>query len=408
MVAESTELINFANDLGYGAIKAELNNEKVLMPSVIARLSAQNTPKPRIFKNDDATKNYLKHFLDNLDVTVSSSAVSEQGRFLIGQAAVNSHLPLQSFDVNDFAGKSEDDLAVILTLSLIAGKAVKDAYEQGNDLTDTLKVNVNMATALPIAEGKGNQTLDKYREKYTNSTHTVTFHNFKDPITVSIKFKNVYVALEGETAQLTIRNASNQLATMLFNDLEKHYPELADSVTKDDITQAQNVLGIDIGEGTTDLVTILNGKVVSAASSSMPKGYGNVLQSAVEVLQSQQMNFDNRAQLKDYLNQKVSPFAKKHQEKVREVVYQQLEPFADQIIDAVSQTIRNAGSAVDLIFVYGGGAIPMESQSQLRVKIQKKLRRFNGGDDVPVIWLNPKYAQQLNEMGLKLILEAIK
>ena len=59
---------------------------------------------------------------------------------------------MRAFDVNDFTGKSETDLAIILTLSLIAGKKVKEAYEAGQDLKETLKVKVNMATALPISE----------------------------------------------------------------------------------------------------------------------------------------------------------------------------------------------------------------------------------------------------------------
>lgn len=408
MDEKSTYVLNVANDLGYGSIKGSLNDEKILMPSVIARLTPENTVLPKTFDHSDETTNYMQHFMDNLDVTISSSAITEQGRFLIGNAAVRSQLPLQSFDVNDFAGKSEDDLALILTLSMIAGKTVKDAYEQEEDLGNPLRVTVNMATALPVSEGKRGNVLETYHDKFTGSNHTVTLHNFKDPITVQIHFRKVFVALEGETAQLMIKNAGSGLKQALLADFKHHYPELSNNIAADDIIKDDNVLGVDIGEGTTDLVTILNGEVNTNASSSLPKGYGNVLQTAVEVLQAQQMNFDNRAQLKDYLSQPASPFAKKHQEKVRKVVYSQLEPFADQIINAISAAVRQSGAGVELLFVYGGGSIPMAKESQLRKKIQEKLQRFNGGDDIPVIWVSPKYAQVLNEMGLMLILNAIK
>lgn len=154
-----------------------------------------------------------------------------------------------------------------------------------------------------------------------------------------------------------IKNAGSGLKQALLADFKHHYPELSNNIAAEDIIKDDNVLGVDIGEGTTDLVTILNGEVNTNASSSLPKGYGNVLQSAVEVLQAQQMNFDNRAQLKDYLSLPASPFAKKHQEKIRKVVYIQLEPFADQIINAISAAVRQSGAGIELPFDYGGSFI---------------------------------------------------
>ena len=403
----SEYVLNFANDLGYGSIKAALNDEKIKMPSVIASEKPQDITEPIAFDNHDQQASYMKNFLNEMDVSVSSSAVTSQGRYLVGQAAVLSNLPIKAFDVNDFAGKSDDDLAMVLTLSMIAGKRVKDGFFNGEDLSETLKVTVNMATALPVAEGKNTGVIVRYKAKFMDKTHTVTFHNFKDPITVAIKFRAVYVALEGETAQLFIKNADDKFKATMVADLKANYPELSE-ITADDIVQTQNVLGIDIGEGTTDLVMIVNGMVNSKASTSLAKGYGNVLQLANDVLQEQQMGFDNRAQLQSYLAQKVSPFAQKHQKRVQRVVYDQLEPFADEIVTAVSKTMRAANARAELIFVYGGGSIPMASQSSLRTKLAEKIRRFTGGDEVPVIWITPEYAQVLNEKGLELILSAIK
>ena len=313
---------------------------------------------------------------------------------------------MTAFDVNDFAGKSDDDLAMVLTLSLIAGKRVKDAFFNSEDLGETLKVTVNMATALPVAEGKNTGVIDRYKNKFLGKTHTVTFHNFKDPITVAIKFRSVYVALEGETAQLYIKNADQKFKETMVADLKANYADMAE-ITADDIVQTQNVLGIDIGEGTTDLVMLVNNLVNAKASTSLAKGYGNVLQLANDVLQKQQMGFDNRAQLQSYLAQHVSPFARKHQQRVQKVVYDQLEPFADEIVTAVSKTMRAANARAELIYVYGGGSIPMATQSSLRAKLADKLRRFTGGDEVPIIWIAPEYAQFLNEKGLELILSAI-
>lgn len=399
-------ILNAANDLGYGSIKATLNDEKVKMPSVIAGKKPQDITEPVSFDDQEKQTAYMKDFLNKMDVSVSSSAVTKQGRYLIGQAAVNSNLPLTAFDVNDFAGKSDDDLAMVLTLSLIAGKRVKDAFFNSEDLGETLKVTINMATALPVAEGKNTGVIDRYKNKFLGKTHTVTFHNFKDPITVAIKFRTVYVALEGETAQLFIKNSDEKFKAAMVADLKANYPELAD-VSANDIVQTQNVLGIDIGEGTTDLVMLVNNLVNAKASTSLAKGYGNVLQLANDALQKQQMGFDNRAQLQSYLAQHVSPFARKHQQRIQSIVYEQLEPFADEIVTAVSKTMRLANARAELIYVYGGGSIPMATQSSLRTKLADKLRHFTGGDEVPIIWIAPEYAQFLNEKGLELILSAI-
>ena len=398
------KIMKVANDLGYGSVKANIDGEDIKFPSVIASERPQDIQAPTEFDTKEEQNAYMKDFLNNMDVSVSSNSVKISGRFLVGNAAVDSGLPIRSFDVNDYTGKSKTDLAIILTLSMIAGKKVQEAYAAGQDLKEALKVKVNMATALPVSEGKVNNAKETYKERYIGSTHTVTFHNFKDPITVTIEFNKVFIALEGETAQVLISSDYEGLTKTIKEDFDKNYPELKDEIKATDLIKSRNVLGIDIGEGTTDVVAIINGKANSAASASLPQGYGNVLQDAVRVLQDQQMNFEERSQLQNFLSEKVSPLRRARQEKARQVVYSQIEPLADKIIDTVSQTMRIAKDT-ELVYVYGGGSIPMMNESNLREELNEKLKSFSGGYDVPVVWINKKYAQYLNELGLKAVVE---
>lgn len=398
------KIMKVANDLGYGSVKANIDGEDIKFPSVIASERPQDIQAPTEFDTKEEQNAYMKDFLNNMDVSVSSNSVKISGRFLVGNAAVDSGLPIRSFDVNDYTGKSKTDLAIILTLSMIAGKKVQEAYAAGQDLKEALKVKVNMATALPVSEGKVNNAKETYKDRYIGSTHTVTFHNFKDPITVTIEFNKVFVALEGETAQVLISSDYEGLTKTIKEDFDKNYPELKDEIKATDLIKSRNVLGIDIGEGTTDVVAIINGKANSAASASLPQGYGNVLQDAVRVLQDQQMNFEERSQLQNFLSEKVSPLRRARQEKARQVVYSQIEPLADKIIDTVSQTMRIAKDT-ELVYVYGGGSIPMMNESNLREELNEKLKSFSGGYDVPVVWINKKYAQYLNELGLKAVVE---
>lgn len=399
--------LNVANDLGYGSVKAKVEDTNIHFPSVIAIQREQDLNKPVEFNSNQEKLTYLEGMINHMDVTISSSAVKTQGRFLVGNAAIKSSLPLKAFDVNDFTGKSDNDLAIILTLSMIAAQRISLAVKNGEDLSDQLSTEINMTTALPVSEGKKNGIINNYINKYIGSKHTVVFHNFKDPITVSLSFKNVYVALEGEAAQLYLKNSDIKLQGLIKQDFSKNYPELANDIKVSDLVKIDNLLGIDIGEGTTDLVVIKEGHANAVASTSLPTGYGNALQDAIDVLQTENMNFEARSQLQNYLAQEVSPLAKRMQTKVRQIVFEQLEPFADKIVTAASKTMRKAGANVEILYVYGGGSIPMLEQTALRQKLSQKMKDFSGGIDVPVIWINKSYAQNLNEKGLELILKAM-
>lgn len=400
--------MNVANDLGYGSVKAKVNDTKIHFPSVLALQREQDIAKPVEFDSEKEKLSYLSDMINHMDITVSSSAVKTQGRFLLGTAAVKSSLPMRAFDVNDFTGKSDNDLSIILTLGMIAAQRVALAVENGEDLSEQLNAEVNMTTALPVSEGKKNGIVDSYINKYVNSKHTVVFHNLKDPITVSLTFNKVYVALEGEVAQLYIQNSDIKLKGLIKKDFAKNYPELATEIEVTDLVKIRNLLGIDIGEGTTDLVVIKDGKANAISSTSLPNGYGNALQDAIDVLQMQNMNFEARSQLQDYLSQDVSPLAKRMQNKVRQTVFEQLAPFADKIVEAASKTMRKAGANVEVLYVYGGGSIPMLEQTELRQKLAQKMKDFSGGIDVPVIWIDKSYAQILNEKGLELVLNVLK
>lgn len=400
--------MNVTNDLGYGSVKAKVNDTKIHFPSVLALQREQDIAKPVEFDSEKEKLSYLSDMINHMDVTVSSSAVKTQGRFLLGTAAVKSSLPMRAFDVNDFTGKSDNDLSIILTLGMIAAQRVALAVKNDEDLSEQLNAEVNMTTALPVSEGKKNGIVDSYINKYVNSKHAVVFHNLKDPITVSLTFNKVYVALEGEVAQLYIQNSDIKLKGLIKKDFAKNYPELATEIEVTDLVKIKNLLGIDIGEGTTDLVVIKDGKANAVSSTSLPTGYGNTLQDAIDVLQTQNMNFEARSQLQDYLSQDVSPLAKRMQNKVRQTVFEQLAPFADKIVEAASKTMRKAGANVEVLYVYGGGSIPMLEQTELRQKLAQKMKDFSGGIDVPVIWIDKSYAQILNEKGLELVLNVLK
>ena len=128
-------MMKTANDLGYGSVKAIIDDKEIQFPSVFTIEREQDIASPVEFESKSQKDEYMKEFLNHMDVTISSSSIKTPGRFLIGQNAVDQNLPLTHFDINDYAGKAESDYSLILTLSMIAGAAVEQAYEEGKDLS---------------------------------------------------------------------------------------------------------------------------------------------------------------------------------------------------------------------------------------------------------------------------------
>lgn len=408
MNENTNEIMKFDNDAGNDSMKTYLDGEYFKMPSVIAFKGPQDSTAPISFESEEDKENYMNNFLNHMDVSISSNAVSENRRFLVGSSATASGLPLTSFDLNDLSGKSDVDLTALLTLSLIAGNQVKKAYKKGEGLTDPLKVNVNMTTALPILEGKQPGKIDKYRDRYMNATHVVTFHNFKDPIVVQIKFKHVYVGLEGEMAQVMISNSINkQLGQIITNQLKKRYPNVANSLTPEIMKKLiKNSLGIDIGGGTTEWTAIVNGITNLNVSTSLMQGFDNVLEKARLYLQTKNLNFENISQVQEYLSSDTDDFFSNNKEVVKQAITDNAIPFNEQIVKQTSSVVRQIGSQLNLVFVYGGGSISLADTSLLD-DLSNKLKLFKGGAEVPVIWIPKPYAQVMNLGGLSIVQKAL-
>lgn len=413
----------FANDAGNDSMKTTLfsNNvsddlkeifssgEDLECPSVIAMKNSLDVTAPIEFSSQEEKDNYMKDFLNHMDVSITSSSVKESGRFLVGQAALNSSLPLTHFDFNDLSGKSEVDLTLLLSLSILAGKRVKDAYTKGESLDEQLKMEVYMTTALPINEAKQPNVLNTYRKRYMDNAHVITFHNFKNPISVSIDFKQVHVGLEGEVAFAAIKNsplAYPELAKSIVTYLNKKYPQAAGQIDNQFISNIKNAIGFDLGSKTSDCTVMVDGKANTITSNSIMRGYDNVLQQAVNYLQTQHYGFDNIRQLQEYLKQSSDPFMVQGKEMVAKVVKNASEPFADEIVASASQTLRSVGTNMKSCFIFGGAAVPMKD-SELFTKLNEKFKGFNGGQIIPIIWIDRKFAQKLNLMGLVLILKAL-
>lgn len=420
MTTNSNSKLYVASDLGNDSVKIAFfdskqiktdsplkNSEQVKVPSVISRANS-GQEKVR-FDNKSEKDKYMHNFFNHIEASVSSSSVKTDYKFYLGQSAIDARNGMRRFDINNYSGKSEDDLSLILNLTLIAAKRVKDAYFNNEDLTKQLDTTVYLTTALPIREGQESGVIDSYQNKYLNSNHIVNFYNFNDVISVNLHFELAKSSLEGQVAQIAISNSpifKRDLAQSLFDDLVKNYPKLKD-IKPSQIVSVKNLLGVDIGGKTVDFPVIMDNRANTNVSRSSMKGYDSVLLNSVQKLQTLKRNFNDIGQLESYLEAGPNPFDPDSYKQVLDVIKSESSDLEEDIVNNISITLGSANLNPNLVFVYGGGSVPMLKDTNLRKEISDKLRSFNSGRDIPVVWVDKKYAQKLNLMGLEIWLIAL-
>src|SRR5699024_2527953 len=97
--------MNVANDLGYGSVKAKVNDTKIHFPSVLTLQREQYIANAVEFDSEEEKLGYLSDMINHMHITGSSSAVKTQCRVLLGTASVKCSLSMRAMEVNDFTGK---------------------------------------------------------------------------------------------------------------------------------------------------------------------------------------------------------------------------------------------------------------------------------------------------------------
>ena len=383
-------------DVGNGYLKLGINDKVEVYPSIaVNRYSLHNDLK---LTADDVAA-FASDAFNQMDVSFSSPLVNDTARRIFGARALASGEPLEEFDVFSRKSKADDDLSGALILGAITSRAIRDYYAENKTLPmDILHVDVWLSTALPIAEYEKRHTDYAHKLKNSGSAHLVTIHNFGQTVTVAITVKNVYIANEGEAAQYGLQHAQSNFLALIEEDAKKRAlnGEL-DDVTGEDLVHAENTLGIDIGEGTVDFAVFTNGRFNSDASTSFLKGYGNVLEAALDRLIEEGYTYKTRKELSEFINKEPSKLSRGKYNHVLSIVDEEAYQFAKQLRNEISKIYVKIGATNEVIFVYGGGSGGLEKH--LYDQIVELLNEFNSGS-TPIIYLNAAYSRFLNEHGL--------
>ena len=159
------------------------------------------------------------------------------------------------------------------------------------------------------------------------------------------------------------------------------------------------IVGIDIGEGTVNFPVFQNGKFNPDASVTFDKGYGAVLNSALERLQDQGYPFNSRKELQDFLNTEPSALNKRRYMLIQAIVDEEISSFVNEVAMQFSKIMNRVGSYIEVVYVYGGGATPVKNE--LYPALIDKARSFGNGEVLyPILYLDSRYSRYLNREGL--------
>lgn len=397
MAKTAVEPIKAGLDLGNGYVKANLNGRVRVFPSIAVKQFNPDAPAVTA----DGIGSVVNDVINQMDLSFISPLIKSTERRLFGERALKTGKSLEEFDVYARTGKSEVDLSGVLALATIAADRLQDHYEKTGALPDggVMKVNVDLATALPIQEHKYH--MKRYKDAYLNSgqAHIVTFHNFENPVRVEIIFDYVIVINEGESAQYGLMFAKQEMLDMILKEALKSYPngEL-DGITGKDLVGAPNTLGIDIGEGTIDWAVFTNRKFNPDASSTLKQGYGIVLESTLSKLIEQGYPYRSRKELSEFLHSKPSALGKMKWNHIKNINESEEDRFAASISSEISKVFDKVAGFIEVIFVFGGGATPLEWS--LFGKLQERIAEFGENNLIPIVYLDSAFSRFLNVQGL--------
>lgn len=401
--------LDIGNGYVKGAIRNEASNEvtEIDMPSCASVVSHPQDLKPEA----SAVAGIIDDMYEQLDVVIGSHMVSENRRLYIGSRGLNSGSRALEFNVASHISKANDPLSVVLLLSCIAGKAIKDVWAQDGCLpNDIITVDTTVALALPIREYVKHGIA--YRETLMKQPHMVTIHNFDRNVVFRVVLSDVAIVPEGVAAQYAITDkgvtfmqgvlayARQAMLTVYGDACDKN--NMLFQVTPEDVLGCTNTVGVDIGEGTVNYPVFRNGAFAADVSSNLLIGYGSVLSDALNELQDGGYSFETRKGLTEYLASQPSFVQRNNYNKVKSIVDNHVTNLVESITVDFSTVMNKAGALVEVVYVYGGGASPIQNE------LYKKLidtMRVNQQSDVLLLYLDSSWSRNLNREGLLVVAE---
>lgn len=392
------------NDIGNGCVKGSIDLDGKIenfdFPSMIA---IDGKPKKPI-SDPQEIEETISSFYEEIELSIESSAVaSNMKKYVVGKKALTKDF-VREFDVNSSETKADDELSYVLILSSIAARAIRQYYYKEKKLPEeNINIDANIALALPINEYvKGEEITYK---KQLNGKHICTVYNFETPIIVQISFSadKVIVVPEGAAAQIAIRSLDDKIIKSMIADAKEYGMDI--DISCDEIKQTTTFAGIDVGDGTTNFPIFSELNFDRDLSKSINVGHGKLLEEAVEYLEDNyEVSFSSRKDLANFLanepNENSSKIVKRNYNAIKDIVIEKEDELARTIAKSFNRLLPK--SKPDIIYVYGGGAVPLKKS--LFNELSKSAKAgMMGEEKIPVLYMSDDISRFLNRDGLFLI-----
>ena len=192
-----------------------------------------------------------------------------------------------------------------------------------------------------------------------------------------------------------------------YLDIKKNYPEISENMAEELIANSKNVLGIDIGQGTTDLALTTKGNADVFNSVSISEGYGTVLRRAWQFLPRMDKGYylPDTVALTEVINSEpINKVDRENKETALEAIQTSVPSLVGNIEEGFNAALT-ANHALEVVYLFGGGSIPLIQQTDLRHQLVDSLQRKRSR--AILVWVGEEYSQKLNELGLEMLANEI-
>lgn len=377
-----------ANDIGNSETKMIVNKGQIFrQPSIIKTLLTLPTAV-----ETDVKKN-IANLLDELVVAISSKSIKSSGSYAIGNKANGLGGTVENMNIR-LGNKHQHDIPVIMTLSLLAAKAVQLDFEENQKLSTNLSVNVKMSTAIPASEYQPDNAkfLEQRFTKAGGTDHIVSVYVGSEIVQVIIKFDEVKVTQEGNPAIYAIGSGEQDILRLYNEQYQKN------ATPKD--FRNKKVFHSDIGDGTTEYIYTIGANPKNDASTGERRGVGHATEEALKLFTEQlgvTINYNRhrfmnvlRDSNHNFYNEAIKCMNLAKQSQSRLI----FEDIKDKYLDKTS-------GDVEIFTVYGGGSIQFEEA------LYEDLIQFADSVHAEVLWIPEEYAVDLGVRGLQVLNENV-
>lgn len=379
---------NVANDNGNSEHALRVEGELYTQPNIYSVDRPKRT-------SDKEPKDFVENLLKELYVTITSTAIENNGDYFIGERALNSKsIRTMRIDID----KHQQDLPIINTLGILSGIAVKKAYDKKKSVPESIDLTVDMVTALPIHEHTS-EASKAFAKRFMNNTHSVNVWLGATYVTVNVKFEYVHVQQEGACAiyNLILTKDGKWRNDDIFDEFKIEY-EL-DKFSGKDVYELKMTAGADIGEGTFDLAILKKYKQDADLSDGDTFGVGYAIDKALPQFRKQ-MKFRKlpKHQFVSYLKDVDSEW----HEEAWAILKEHTDDQADQMIDFTEDVVwNNAMKQPKLLTVFGGGSIVFKDE------MYEPLKNLMDGCKGKLLWIPEKYSTTMNVDGMDVVLSVM-